>query len=502
MATARASCTVLLIDDEAAGLKLRELVLKKAGFRTLAATSCDAGLKLFQAHDVAVVVTDHLLGRGTASAMALSMRRYKPAIPIVSLSGTSKTYESVAYSDYFVPKSDGPDALIIVLDKILEREGVASGPELVVQPYGPDAIPMQALLAAILEDSSDAILSKTMNGIITSWNHSAELMYGYTRDETIGKSVAMFLPPDRPDELIEIFARLKRGERIENFETVRMTKNRDRLNVSLTISPIRNAKGRLVGASSSARNISNQKRTEEALRKSEKFVIAGRMAATVAHEINNPLESIGNVLYLLRNSTELQASDRTYVETAQEELKRVSEIIRLTLGMQRDHTDRREAVQMTKLLDNVLTLYQHRVRSLSITLERRYEYDGVVFGLRGELRQVFSNLIVNAMEALATTGDKLILRVRRVRQVNTGEIGVRVSIIDNGPGMSPEHCSQLFQIFHTTKGENGTGIGLWVSKGIVQKHGGTIRVHSSVRPGRSGTCFSVFLPLGSDPQKT
>jgi signal transduction histidine kinase len=157
-------------------------------------------------------------------------------------------------------------------------------------------------------------------------------------------------------------------------------------------------------------------------------------------------------------------------------------------------------VRVTNLLENVLTLYQRKTKTLGVEVERKYSYEGVVTGSPGELRQVFSNLIVNAMDALATTGDRLVLRVRRARRWDTGEQGVRVSIIDNGPGIPPEQRQQLFQAFYTTKGEQGTGIGLWISRTIVKKHGGTLRIHSSVRPGRSGTCFSVFLPLGSIAQ--
>jgi len=320
-------------------------------------------------------------------------------------------------------------------------------------------------------------------------------MYGYTRQEMIGRPVTTLVPPDRPDEVKHILSRLKRGERIDHYETVRISKSGRRFEVALTISPIRAGQGRLVGASTIARDITEQKNAEEALRKAEKLALAGRMAATVAHEINNPLEAIGNILYLLRNAVELSPEATQYVDTAQQELKRVSEITKLTLGMQRGAPDTREPVHVTKLLENVLTLYERKTRSLGIEVERRYSYDGAVFGSTGELRQVFSNLIVNAMDALATAGDKLILSVRRARRWDTGAEGLRVTVIDNGPGIPPEHRPQLFQAFYTSKGDHGTGIGLWISKALVNKHGGTLQVRSSVVPGRSGTCFSAFFPL-------
>ncbi len=494
----RTNCTILLIDDEQAGLQLRKLVLENTGYQVFSATSPDEAMSLFRLHDVDVVVTDHLLGRATAAALAASMKRLKPHVPIVSRSGTTNIDEALRYADHFIGKAEGPDTLIATLDRVLAQSAGKRKPVPVGQsPALGDLSTVQALLAAIIEDSTDAILSKTLDGIVTSWNHAAEIMYGYTREEMVGKPVATLLPADRPDEVAHILSRLKRGERISHFETIRLSKNGRKLQVALTISPIRNGQGELIGASTIARDITEQKNAEEALRKAEKLALAGRMATTVAHEINNPLEAIGNILYLLQNAVELNAEARSYVDAAQQELKRVSEITTLTLGMQRGAADRNESVQVSKLIENVLTLYQRKTKSLGIEVQRRYDYDGAVFGSLGELRQVFSNLIVNAMDALADNGNKLIISVRRGRRWDTGAEGVRVSILYAGPGIASDHLSQLFQAFYTTKGERGTGIGLWVSNTIIKKHGGNLRVHSSVRAGRSGTCFSVFLPLES-----
>ena len=485
----------MLVDDEVAGLQLRKRVLESAGFKTLACTTPGEAMELFRLHDVDVVVTDHLLGRSTAAGIASSMKRLKPHVPIISLSGTTNIDEALRYADHFIGKGEGPETLISTIEQVLSQKETAREAVEIVRPSVPaDLQAVQALLAAIVEDSSDAILSKTLDGIVTSWNHAAEMMYGYTRQEMIGRPVTTLVPPDRPDEVKHILSRLKRGERIDHYETVRVSKSGRRFEVALTISPIRDGQGRLVGASTIARDITEQKNAEEALRKAEKLALAGRMAATVAHEINNPLEAIGNILYLLRNAVDLSPEARQYVDTAQQELKRVSEITKLTLGMQRGAPDTREPVHVTKLLENVLTLYERKTRSLGIEVERRYSYDGAVFGSTGELRQVFSNLIVNAMDALATAGDKLILSVRRARRWDTGAEGLRVTVIDNGPGIPPEHRPQLFQAFYTSKGDHGTGIGLWISKALVNKHGGTLQVRSSVVPGRSGTCFSAFFP--------
>lgn len=492
----RANCTVLLIDDEQPGLRLRRLVLEDSGFKVLSTSEIDEAMSMFQKHDVDVVVTDHLLGRLTAAGLALTMKRLKPHVPIVSLSGTTNVEEALKYADHFIGKAEGPEALISTLDEILVDRLKSREPVRVTEaPPARDPATVNALLAAIVEDSADAILSKTLDGTVTSWNRAAEEMYGYTQQEMIGKPVEKLLPEDRPDEIKHILGRLKRGERIFHFETVRVAKDGRKLQVALTISPIRDGNGKLMGASTIARDITELKDAEEALAKAEKLAVAGRMAATVAHEINNPLEAIGNILYLLRRSVESNPEARSYVERAQEELRRVSEITRLTLGMQRGSVGKHGPVQITKLLENVLTLYERKSISLGVKVTRDYEFDGTVLGSAGELRQVFSNLIVNAMDAMALSGDKLVVSVRRTKRWDTGEDGVRVIVLDNGPGIAPENRAKLFHAFHTTKGEQGTGIGLWVSRNLVTQHGGTVRVRSSAVPGRSGTCFVVWLPL-------
>lgn len=496
MENLRTNCTLLLVDDEQAALHLRKVVLQKCGFHVVSASTPEEGISLFKRHDVDIVVTDHLLGRATAAGMSFEMKRLKPYISIVSLSGTTRVDEALKYADEFVAKADGPEPLIRALDFLLAQKSGDSAKSQALLPEAPaDIVAVQSLLAAIVEDSNDAILSKTLDGIVLTWNHAAEKLYGYTREEMIGRPVASLLPRDRPDEVKHILSRLRRGERISHFETVRVAKDGRMLDVALTISPIRDGGGRLIGASTIARDIGERKKAEEALRKSEKLALAGRMATTVAHEINNPLEAIGNILYLLKNTVELTPEALAYVDTARDELKRVSEIVKLTLGMQRGPADTRDSVQPTQLLDDVLTLYEKKVHSVGARVVKSYHCEESVLGNSGELRQVFSNLIVNAVDALGIAGDKLMIDVRKARRWDTGDAGIRVNIADNATGIPPEHRRRLFQAFYTTKGEQGTGIGLWVSTGIVRKHGGSMRFHSCSLPGKSGTCFSIFLPL-------
>ena len=481
-------------------------------------------------------------------------------------------------------------------------------------------------LAAIVESSDDAILSKNLDGIIHSWNKGAERIYGYSAAEMIGRHVSSLVPPGYPDDTPEIMRRLRLGERIEHYETRRQAKNGTVLSVSLTISPVRDEKGTIIGASAIARDITERKRSELELRQSrqalqdselrfrslvqnssdiitilgadgsiryespsierilgysaeellernafdlvhpddrarvmaifqehlplrgsiapielrfrhkdgswrtleatgnnllhepgvagvvvnsrditerkrtedvlhatEKLATTGRLAAAIAHEINNPLEGVTNLLYLLENHPSLDASARRYARMAQEEVARVARIARQTLAFYREPTVP-VAVDVSELLSGLLELYAHKLQTLKVKMEKRLETTAPITASPGEIRQVLSNLVGNALDAVPEGGTIKVHVFPSRDWRHPWQEGVRISIADSGHGIRREHLASIFDPFFTTKGEKGTGLGLWVSYGIVQKYGGTIHVHSSVRPQHSGTCFSVFFP--------
>src|SRR5581483_2061901 len=226
--------------------------------------------------------------------------------------------------------------------------------------------------------------------------------------------------------------------------------------------------------------------------KSERLAAMGRLAGIIAHEINNPLEAISNAFYLLRDHPSLDEEARYYSKLAEEELARVAHITKQTLSFYRE-SQQAVAVSLSEVLDNVIELQSRRLQVNSIVLERQIETTGVVQGYAVELKQVFLNLIGNAIQAMPEGGR---LRVRLVQSSDrrNGRPGVRVSIYDTGTGILPEHAKRIFEPFFSTKDAKGTGLGLWISKGIVQKYEGTIRFRS-LRNGRvHGTCFSVFIP--------
>jgi signal transduction histidine kinase len=235
-------------------------------------------------------------------------------------------------------------------------------------------------------------------------------------------------------------------------------------------------------------------KAEDALRKSEKLAVAGRLAASIAHEINNPLESVVNLLYLISKSSLLEESFK-YTQIAMSELARVSEIVTQTLKFHRQQT-KPDVVQITDIVESALGLYHGRLISAHIVIEREFRKCQPIMGMAGELRQVIVNLVGNAVDAMAVSGGTLKLRITNTREYNNGtRPGIRLTISDSGSGIHPEIRRKLFEPFISTKGDTGTGLGLWVCHGIIQKHGGTIRVKSSAISPVTGTVFSIFLPL-------
>lgn len=351
---------------------------------------------------------------------------------------------------------------------------------------------LRELLASIVESSEDAIMAKTLDGTITAWNAAAERMYGYSAAEAIGRPIKM-IAPDEANDVDMILERIRRGERISHHQTQRKTKDGRVLHVSLTVSPLRNEHGGITGASIIARDITDAKRAEAALRITEKLATVGRLAATIAHEINNPLEAVSNVLYLLESHPEIGPEGRKYVQLAQQEISRIAHIVKQTLGFHRE-SPHPVPINMAALLESVLDLYRRRIDEAGVAVRTRFDTPDAVLGFPGEMRQVFSNLIGNAVEAMPS-GGKLAIHVRRARDFrDRRRKGVRITIADSGTGISRESLPHIFEPFFTTKGEKGTGLGLWVSQGIVVKHGGSMRVRSFTGPENHGTAFCVFVP--------
>jgi two-component system, chemotaxis family, CheB/CheR fusion protein len=352
------------------------------------------------------------------------------------------------------------------------------------------AIETRQRMAAIVESSEDAILSTSLDSIITSWNRGAEVLYSYTAAEAVGQHISLTAPPERVHEISLSIARLQRGEHVGSYQTEHVRKDGSPVSVLLSVSPMRNRRGAMVGCSVIARDVTTQRRAEEALRRNEKLATAGRLVATIAHEINNPLEAVTNLLYLARHDP---AKKDEYLARAENEVQRVGSIAQQTLGFVREGISA-TPLNVAETLDQVLQLYLPKLNAKRIQIERKYDARADISGFPGELRQLFSNLIINAIDAMGE-GGRLFLRVARSREwTSNRRSGVRVTIADSGAGIRPADLSHIFEPFYTTKTDAGTGLGLWLSYGIVQKHGGSIRVRSRTVPQHSGTTFSLFLP--------
>lgn len=358
----------------------------------------------------------------------------------------------------------------------------------------------RARLASIIDSSEDAILSKDLNGLITAWNKGAERIYGYPKGEVLGKPISILLPKDRPDEVENILARIRREEHIEHYETIRVSKDGKHLNVSLSVSPLRDPSGKIVGASVIARDITAQKRAEDHLRQAQKMEAIGRLAGGVAHDFNNILGIITACSEFLRDRVNDGLGLSQYIENIRKAAERGA-----TLTRQLSAFSRKQAIQPTildvneRLRDITKLLRPLMGDDVEIVLLPRSS-SALVEVDPGQLDQVVINLAVNARDAMPR-GGKLILETGEFtldgsftdqhQPMKPGEY-VMLAVSDTGTGMDEATASRIFEPFFTTKElGKGTGLGLATVYGIVQRSGGHVWVYSEV--GR-GTTFKIYLP--------
>ena len=346
-----------------------------------------------------------------------------------------------------------------------------------------------AELAAIVSSSDDVILSKDLNGIVTSWNAAATRVFGYTADEMIGESILKLIPEHLHSDEKTILESIRAGRRIEHFETIRATKSGQLLDVSLTVSPIRDEHGTIIGASKILRDITGRRRLEKSLLQAEKIAATGRMAATIAHEINNPLEAVVNLLYLLRPKiTDPEGID--YLNSAESEIDRVSHIAKQTLGYYRENASPSRA-SLSDIVEYATQIYEPRCTALGIEIVKSLDRSQKIMLRRGEMMQVISNLIANSINAMPDGGTLSL----SVQNAEDSQDGILLTIQDNGAGIAAYDLPKVFDAFFTTRGTLGTGIGLFVAKQLVEGHGGHIEIESNNDAENHGTSVRIFLPL-------
>jgi PAS domain S-box-containing protein len=606
---------VMIVEDSVIDAELVERQLRKAGY-DVAALRVDSAAAFAEALATGawdVIVADYAIpGFGAVPALE-RLKRSKCDIPFIIVSGAITDEIAVASMragahDYVL--KDNIARLVPAIERELK--------EAASRQQKREAETAVRRLSAIVESSDDAIIGKNLEGIITSWNRRAENLYGYTAAEMLGRSMSILMPSDSQNELPDILRRLAGGESIQQYETRRRRKNGTVVDVALTISPILDPDGKLIGASSIARDITKRKRVEEAIERSarhtqrvldsltalvgvlsldgtlleankaaldlagvaayevigkpfwetrwwrydpevqrqvreaitraalgqavrydvahptpegamvtvdftltpmrddqgqithliasavdisarkqaeqalirsEKLASVGRMAATIAHEINNPLASAMNLLFLASLDPALSESARKKLELAESELGRVAHITKQTLGFYRE-SGTPTGLDVPEIVNGVLDVYGSKLKNKSVSIQRRFRSTGPIQAIEGELRQVVSNLVANSIDAINGTG---VLHVRTCgpRPGDGKRSMVRLTVADNGVGISSENLKRIFEPFFTTKVAIGTGLGLWVTSELVKKHEGRIRVRS--RLGK-GTVFSIWLP--------
>jgi PAS domain S-box-containing protein len=355
------------------------------------------------------------------------------------------------------------------------------------------------LLQITLKSLGDAVVSTDALGAVSFINPVAEKLTGWDHQAASGRplrDVLRIIDERTRTELEDPVALVRRSQPAVNVSShvALISRSGQEYPVELTGSPILNDRNQLVGIVLVFRDITQRRQTDQSLRSSERLAVAGRLSATIAHEIRNPLDTVSNLIYLLRHEQHPSNMTSHYLELASDELARIAQITGQLLTFHREAQAPVE-VNLADVLQSVLVLFAPQIRKAHVDVEQSLEAVPPVRGFPGELRQVFSNLVGNALDAMPN-GGKLILHLRESSLAsNPARRGVRVTILDTGAGIPAGVQKNLFAPFFTTKGEKGTGLGLWVSRGIIDKHEGTIHLASRRRAGKSGTAFSVFLPF-------
>lgn len=496
---------ILMVDDQPAKLLSYEVILSELGENLIKAATASEALRVLLKTDVAVVLMDVSMPDVDGFELADVIRQHPrfQRTAIIFISGVHLTdqdmirgYRSGAVDYISVPVI--PEVLrakigvfVDLYRKTRQLESLNRNLENRVAERTEELRKSEAefrVRAELLELASEAIIVRGLNDRIEFWNSGAENLYGWRREEVIGQDIHRLLQTTFPVPRDEIYATLSEGkwwhgnlaqqtkDGREVIVACRKTMNLER-NVVLEV----------------GRDISDQIRAEQALLEAEKLAAMGRVAGIIAHEINNPLAAITNLFYLLRTHPSLNDDARQIAEMSEQQLERVSHITRQTLSFYRESKQPID-IQVTELLEDVLALQESTLKSCGIQVKKDYVSPCVVKGFPAELRQVFLNLIGNAVQAMPH-GGTLEVSIREATDWSREAMrGTAVSIMDTGAGIQPEDANRIFQPFFSTKSTKGTGLGLWISKGIVQKYDGRISFRSYRHAGSCVTCFRVFLP--------
>ena len=345
----------------------------------------------------------------------------------------------------------------------------------------------------------DAVIATDKNGSVTYVNQIAENLTGIKLKEAIGQPIHQVFPIFNEQTRKPVdnpVAKVLESGLIMGLANHTVLQRRDGglIPIEDSAAPIYDDNHQLLGVVMVFRDVTLEKQSQSVMRKAEKLAAAGRLAATMAHEINNPLEAVTNLIYIVRRTPDLPEETQGYLAMAEQELDRVSHITRQTLGFYRDSSEP-GPVEMRGVIESVLKIYDNKIRSKSVGLELELAECPAVFGLQGEMKQLIANLVSNAADAIGHGGKIRIVMAPASHQHSSG---VELKVEDNGPGISTEHRTHIFEPFFTTKKDVGTGLGLWVSKEIAERHGGHIELSSGKDSSLGGAVFTVFLPCDAN----
>jgi PAS domain S-box-containing protein len=503
---------ILMVDDEPAKLLSYKVILEELGENLIEASSAKQALSILLNTDVAVVLMDVSMPEMDGFELAAFIRQHprfqKTAIIFISgvhLSDSDRIqgYRRGAVDYISVPVV--PEVLRAKVGvfaelhrKTRQLEQLNRHLEQLVEARTGELRLSEGEFrkrAELLELATEAIMERDLNGVVRFWNAGAENLYGWKRDEALGQDMHALLKTVFPVPRSEIEEIL----RTEGSWQGNLTQaTRDGKELVVAYGKTMNHEGD--GVLEVGRDISAQLRAEEALRENEKLAAMGRVAGIIAHEVNNPLAAITNIFYLLREHPSLNEDARRIAGMADQELQRVSHITKQTLSFYRE-SKRPIPVMIQELVDDVLELQQREILSHRISVRKKYAATIPIHGFPVELRQVMMNLITNAIQAMPG-GGRLHVHVRPATDWAAERRGMAVMISDTGVGIRREDAKRLFEPFYSTKSTKGTGLGLWISKGIIQKYGGEITFRCYTHKNGAITCFRVFIPLNSNSNQS
>ena len=464
---------VLLVEDDAATAELERRALVRVGRTVRTTDRAEEAVGILRSEAILVVVLDYRLKDGHAWPVLEAAGSVRPRVPVIVVTamGDEKVAAEAVHrgaADYLIKSGDFSNQLPPVVERAIKIA---------------EAELANARLASIVEYSQDAIIGATLDGHILSWNQGAKRLFGLSEDEALGKSILLLSAEDRTVEFAEVQERIKQGGEVPSFETVGRGKDGQRIELSVTLSAVRDQGGQPNGLSLVARDITEFRRMQQEVIRTQSLAAVGEMAATVAHEIKNPLAAISGPIQIIADDLKAGDPRKDLLKEVLGQVKRLDGTVRGLLAISKPYTPKKQLVLLGDLMERIVRMMamHDSARGVRISLEGG---EGLTFSADPALlEQVFWNLFLNSAEAMKSGGE-IKVSIRATPKT------VDMTIADSGAGIPADILPRIFRPFVTTK-PSGTGLGLPLCRNIVEAHGGTIEITSDV--GR-GTTVRLQFP--------